>query len=62
MTAQAGLPTVDIAYAPAQIERELKHWSANLVKAKADGDLLAIDTAQRYVDTWLDRYIVQRGL
>jgi hypothetical protein len=62
MTTQADLPQVEIAYAPAQIQRELEHWAANLTRAKRDGDVLAIDTAQRYLDTWLDRRLAQRGL
>jgi hypothetical protein len=55
MTTQAEHPTVEIAFAPAEIKRELIRWSENLIKAKGKGDLLAIDTAQRYLDTWLDR-------
>lgn len=61
MITQTGIPHVEIAYAPAQIQRELEHWAANLIKAKNAGDLLAIDTAQRYLDTWLDRKIASRG-
>jgi hypothetical protein len=61
MTAQAEHPTVEIAFAPAEIQRELERWTANLNKAKTDEDVFAIDTARRYLDTWLDRKIEARG-
>lgn len=52
---------IELAYPVEQIQRELQHWTKNLAKAKADGDILATNTALAYLDTWLDRRLAHRG-
>jgi hypothetical protein len=55
MITQTGLPTSDGEYTATEIERELRRWAQNLVKAKADGDILGTTTALAFLDCWLDR-------
>lgn len=61
LTPQADTVELEIVYTPEHIQRELEHWTANLAKAKADGDILATTTALAFLDTWLDRRLNQRG-
>jgi hypothetical protein len=49
------LPTVKPAFTPEQIQAGLQGWARNLETAKADGDILATNTALEWIDKWLDR-------